>query len=279
MTHGCVLGQPPCYCANQASITPQSLRPGASPIPKHGGWEPRLFPTRPLQPCLSSIAFWVFPLSCRVSLPCSRPCAGSETDQERPPGGFRSHKPPQCPLVLSHIFYLLLKLSWDVIGPLYSLTHTSDLGLSGMSFLFLFLIYSHFLFLLFFLWRSGHIFCITIGYAENPCNSLHNRNTHILQPNQPRYIHCPVFSLLHSDLGCTHSGEGWVYHVVIPKKLDFLNCSDIKLCVKLHWMGGTWLDDPPETEKETPFLETRSQDPRKLCCFSLACMVEITFPT
>lgn len=64
------------------------------------------------------------------------------------------------------------------------------------------------------------------------------------------YIHCLLISFLHRDLGCAHFGEGWVHHVVIPEKLDFLNRSNIELCIKLIGVGRAWFENPPRNKEK-----------------------------
>lgn len=98
-------------------------------------------------------------------------------------------------------------------------------------------------------------------WGEFPLQAL--ISTNILRHKPAKiYVHCFLISLLHGDRGGPHLGEGWVYHVVIPKELDFLNCSNIEPCIKFIGMGRAWFENPPwNKEIETfPCKETSSND-------------------
>lgn len=97
-----------------------------------------------------------------------------------------------------------------------------------------------------------HFVCPISNDFFSPCLScgegipLQTPSANIMRGlSKGRYVLRPLLSLLHSDLGCAHFGEAWVYHLIVPEKLDFLNCSHVELGIKLTGMCSTRLDNSP----------------------------------
>lgn len=175
-------------------------------------------------------------------------------------------------------FFYCSELSWIVPSLTCSHPPTHIYNFISLRNYFLFLLF----FLLSFHWKWSCIICASQRECWGPwlnvswpsgasfhdkCNFLQTSSG----ASQQRHLLCLLLSLLCGDLGCTHFGEGWVYHVVIPKKLDFLNCSNINIWVKLTGKGGAWFDNPTwNREIETfPFTAINSNEHISSCHFSL----------